>query len=116
MNKINSIEQLDALSAKICEMLQVGIDKASVVIPETLQQIVAWTLYKNATISLFLIAIIALLAWIMIPLCKKCVSVGDDPIVMMYGTGAGGCFIGKCCSRVRTCGSARGGQTARGSQ
>ena len=93
MNKINSIEQLDALGAKICELLQVGIDKASVVVPETLQQIVAWTLYKNATMSLFLIAIIAVLIWIMIPLCKKCVSSGDNPVVMMYGSGAGVCFI-----------------------
>ena len=94
MEKIESIEQLDALGAKICELLQVGIDKASVVVPETLQQIVAWTLYKNATMSLFLIAIIAVLARIMIPLCKKCVSTADDPVVMMYGAGTGGCFIG----------------------
>ena len=94
MNKINSIEQLDALGAKICELLQVGIDKANTVVPETLQQIVAWTLYNNATTSLFLVALIALLTWIMVPLCKKCVSVGDDPVIMMYGTGAGGCFIG----------------------
>ena len=94
MNKINSIEQLDALGAKICELLQVGIDKANTVVPETLQQIVAWTLYKNATMSLFLIAIIAVLIWIMIPLCKKCISSGDNPVVMMYGTGVSGCFIG----------------------
>ena len=40
MEKIQSIEQLDALGTKICELLQVGIDKASVVVPETLQQIV----------------------------------------------------------------------------
>ena len=51
MEKLESIEQLDALGTKICELLQVGIDKASVVVPETLQQIVAWTLYNNATTS-----------------------------------------------------------------
>ena len=94
MNKINSIEQLDALGVKICEMLQVGIDKANTVVPETLQQIVAWTLYNNAIMSLFLIAIIAVLSWIMIPLCKKCVLNSDNPVIMMYGTGASGCFIG----------------------
>ena len=94
MEKIESIEQLDALGAKICELLQVGIDKASVVIPETLQQIVAWTLYNNATMSLFLVALIALLTWIMISLCKKCLSSDDDPVIMMYCTGAGGCLIG----------------------
>ena len=94
MEKIQSIEQLDALGTKICELLQVGIDKASVVVPETLQQIVAWTLYNNATMSLFLIALITLLTWIMIPLCKKCVSVDDDPVEMMYGGVAVGCFIG----------------------
>lgn len=94
MEKINSIEQLDTLGAKICELLQVGIDKASVVIPETLQQIVAWTLYNNAATSLFLVALIILLTRIMIPLYKKCVSVDDDPIVMMYGGGACVCLIG----------------------
>lgn len=94
MNKINSIEQLDALGVEICEMLQVGIDKANTVVPETLQQMVAWTLYNNAILSLFLIAIIAVLSWIMISLCKKCVSSGDNPVVMMYGAGAAGCFIG----------------------
>lgn len=41
MEKIESIEQLDALGVKICEMLQVGIDKANTVVPETLQQMVA---------------------------------------------------------------------------
>lgn len=95
MEKINSIEQLDALGVKICELLQVGIDKASIVVPETLQQIVAWTLYKNATISLLLIVIIVMLAWIMIPLCKKCVSAAvDDPDIIMYGVGTSGCFTG----------------------
>lgn len=93
MEKIESIEQLDALGTKICELLQVGIDKASVVVPETLQQIVAWTLYNNATTSLFLVALIALLSWIMISLCKKCVWDSDNPVVMMYGAGAVGCFI-----------------------
>lgn len=94
MEKIQSIEQLDALGVKICELLQVGIDKANTVVPETLQQIVAWTLYNNATTSLFLIAIIAVLIWIMIPLCKKSVLNTDNPVVMMYGTGAVGCFMG----------------------
>lgn len=93
MEKIESIEQLDALGVKICEMLQVGIDKANTVVPETLQQMVAWTLYNNAIMSLFLMAVIAVLIWIMIPLCKKCVSSGDNPVVMMYGAGVAGCFI-----------------------
>ena len=51
MEKIESIEQLDALGAKICELLQVGIDKASIVIPETLKQIVAWQIWENAALS-----------------------------------------------------------------
>lgn len=93
MEKIESIEQLDSLGTKICELLQVGIDKANTG-SEPLQQIVAWTLYNNATTSLFLVALIALLTWIMIPLCKKCVPIGDDPVVMVYGTGAGVCLIG----------------------
>lgn len=51
MEKIQSIEQLDALGVKICELLQVGIDKANTVVPETLQQIIAWILWENAALS-----------------------------------------------------------------
>lgn len=58
MEKIQSIEQLDALSAKICELLQVGIDKASVVVPETLQQIVAWQMWNNGTLSILSFVVI----------------------------------------------------------
>lgn len=58
MEKIQSIEQLDALGAKICELLQVGIDKASVVIPETLQQIATWILWENAAQSVVCILVI----------------------------------------------------------
>lgn len=47
MEKIQSVEQLDALGAKICELLQVGIDKANTVVPETLQQIVAWQMWSS---------------------------------------------------------------------
>lgn len=38
MEKIESVKQLDELGIKICEMLQVGIDKANVILPETFQQ------------------------------------------------------------------------------
>lgn len=58
MEKIESIEQLDALGVKICEMLQVGIDKASIVVPETLQQIVAWQMWNNGTLSILSFVVI----------------------------------------------------------
>lgn len=96
MNKINSIEQLDALGTKICELLQVGIDKASIVVPDTLQQIVAWTLYKNATTSIILVAVIAVLGWITISLSKKFVSEFkklDGSMIIPYGSGVGVCFL-----------------------
>ena len=96
MEKINSIEQLDALGAKICELLQVGIDKASVVVPETLQQVVAWTLYKNATMSVMLVIIIAVLGCMTISLSKKFVSnfeEFDDPMIIIYGVGTGVCVL-----------------------
>lgn len=95
MEKIQSIEQLDALGVKICEMLQVGIDKANTVVPETLQQIVAWTLYKNATMSLMLVIIIAVLGCITISLLKKFASTFekfDDPTIILYGVGVTVCF------------------------
>lgn len=55
MEKIQSIEQLDALGTKICELLQVGIDKANTVVPETLQQIVAWQIWGNASMSVVIV-------------------------------------------------------------
>lgn len=58
MEKIQSIEQLDALGVKICELLQVGIDKASIVVPETLQQIVAWEIWNNGTLSILSFVVI----------------------------------------------------------
>lgn len=61
MGKIQSIEQLDALGVKICEMLQVGIDKANIVIPETLQQIVAWQMWENASMFVVLVLFVIIL-------------------------------------------------------
>ena len=58
MEKMNSMEQLDALGAKICELLQVGINKASVVVPETLQRIVAWEIWNNGTLSILSFVVI----------------------------------------------------------
>lgn len=58
MEKIESIEQLDALGVKICEILQVGIDKANTVVPETLQQIVAWQMWNNGTLSILSFVVI----------------------------------------------------------
>ena len=86
MEKIESIEQLDALGVKICEMLQVGIDKANTVVPETLQQIVAWEIWRNAIVSIFLVAFIVALIRIIVPLCKKVILDIDDvaPHTLIY--------------------------------
>lgn len=89
MNKINSIEQLDALGVKICEMLQVGIDKANTVVPETLQQIVAWEIWGNAITSIILLAIIVALIRIIVPLGKGVISAfanNDEAFVIRIWT------------------------------
>ena len=44
MEKIQTIEQLDKVGVKICEMLNVSIDKASVILPETFQQFIYFTI------------------------------------------------------------------------
>lgn len=87
MEKIESIEQLDALGVKICEMLQVGIDKANTVVPETLQQIIAWEIWGNAIASIFLAIVIAALIRIIVPLCKRFISdvVNDDGAFIIRG-------------------------------
>lgn len=86
MEKIESIEQLDALGVKICELLQVGIDKANTVVPDTLQQIVAWEIWRNAIVSIFLVAFIVALIRIIVPLCKKVIRDIDDvaPHTLIY--------------------------------
>ena len=48
MDKIQTIEQLDKVGLKICEMLNVSIDKASVIIPETFQQFIYFTIASDA--------------------------------------------------------------------
>lgn len=89
MEKINSIEQLDALGEKICEMLQVGIDKASVVIPETLQQIVAWEIWNNGTLSI-LSFIVIIISFILIKHFSKKFSESVDKDGNLIGTARGG--------------------------
>ena len=87
MEKIESIEQLDALGVKICEMLQVGIDKANTVVPETLQQMVAWEIWGNAIASIFLAIVIVALIRIIVPLCKRFISdvANDDEAFILRG-------------------------------
>ena len=77
MENINSIEQLDALGAKICEMLQVGIDKANIVVSETLQQIVAWQMWNNGILSI-LSFIVIIISFILIKHFSKKFSEGID--------------------------------------
>lgn len=87
MEKIESIEQLDALGVKICEMLQVGIDKTNTVVPETLQQIVAWKIWGNAIASIFLAIVIVALIRIIVPLCRRFISdvANDDEAFILRG-------------------------------
>ena len=87
MEKIQSIEQLDALGVKICELLQVGIDKANTVVPETLQQIVAWQIWGNVITSIILLAITVALIRIIVPLCKRFISdfANDDEAFIIRG-------------------------------
>lgn len=87
MEKIESIQQLDALGVKICEMLQVGIDKANTVVPETLQQIVAWEIWGNAITSIFFAIVIVALIRIIVPLCRRFISdvASDDEAFVIRG-------------------------------
>ena len=95
MEKIESIQQLDALGVKICEMLQVGIDKANTAVPETLQQIVAWQIWGNAITSIFLAIVIVALIRILVPLCKRFISdvVNDDGAFIVRGAVIVVCFV-----------------------
>lgn len=88
MEKIQSIEQLDALGVKIYELLQVGIDKANIVVPETLQQIAAWALWGNtieSIICMFLIIISVIAAKRNFEAFSKPFAMENDFIEIMRG-------------------------------
>lgn len=77
-NNLTTVEQLDALSAKICELLQVNADKAETVVPETLQQIVALEFYNNLVLSIVLTLISFLLCYVIVRLVRKIFIEGDS--------------------------------------
>lgn len=62
MDKIQTIEQLDKVGLKICEMLNVSIDKASTFIPETFQQYIQYVIATEA-ILLILLPITIFACW-----------------------------------------------------
>ena len=62
MDKIQTIEQLDKVGLKICEMLNVSIDKASIFIPETFQQYIQYVIVTDAFL-LILFPIIIFACW-----------------------------------------------------
>lgn len=95
MEKIESIEQLDALGAKICELLQVGIDKANTVVPETLQQIVAWQIWGNASMSVIIVLFNIVLLNIVKQTSKNFVS-GFDKDDELIGVGRGAVVVLGC--------------------
>lgn len=62
MDKIQTIEQLDKVGVKICEMLNVSIDKASTIIPETFQQYIQYVIVTDVFL-LMLFPIIIFVCW-----------------------------------------------------
>lgn len=62
MNKIQTLEQLDKVGLKICEMLNVSIDKASTFIPETFQQYIQYVIATDVLL-LILFPIIIFVCW-----------------------------------------------------
>lgn len=62
MDKIQTIEQLDKVGLKICEMLNVSIDKASIILPETFQQFIYFTIASDA-LEMILLPICLFIMW-----------------------------------------------------
>lgn len=62
MDNIQTIEQLDKVGLKICEMLNISIDKASTFIPETFQQYIQYVIVTDAFL-LILFPIIIFTCW-----------------------------------------------------
>lgn len=64
MDKIQTIEQLDKVGLKICEMLNVSIDKASIILPETFQQFIQFTIASDA-LDLILLPLGIFVMWLL---------------------------------------------------
>lgn len=62
MDKIQTLEQLDKVGLKICEMLNVSIDKASIILPETFQQFIQFTIASDA-LELILLPLGIFIMW-----------------------------------------------------
>ena len=62
MDKIQTIEQLDEVGLKICEILNASIDKASVILPETFQQFIYFTIALDA-LEMILLPICLFIIW-----------------------------------------------------
>lgn len=61
MKEIQTIEQLDKVGTKICELLNVSIDKAGIVIPETMQQYINYTICVDSILLTIMTIILILI-------------------------------------------------------
>lgn len=93
-NNLTTVEQLNALNAKICELLQVNADKAETVVPETLQQIVALELYNNLALFIVLTLISFLLCYVIVKLVHKVFIEGEYPEQAVFIVMLGGAIFG----------------------
>lgn len=61
MKEIQTLEQLDKVGTKICELLNVSIDKAGIVIPETMQQYINYTICVDSILLTIMTIILILI-------------------------------------------------------
>lgn len=61
MKEIQTIEQLDKVGTKICELLNVSINKAGIVIPETMQQYINYTICVDSILLTIMTIILILI-------------------------------------------------------
>lgn len=85
MEKIQTIEQLDKVGIKICEMLNIGIDKASLVLPETMQQFINYTIVSNSIICFLSFIFIGLIVSAILKIKDSFPAEADDPLICIGG-------------------------------
>lgn len=85
MEKIQTIEQLDKVGIKICEMLNMGIDKASLVLPETMQQFIYYTIVSNSVICFLSLIVLGFLVFAYLQIRKSFPKEIDDPFICVGG-------------------------------
>lgn len=89
MKETQTLEQLDKIGTKFCELINANVDKANTIVPETIQQYINYTICIDSAL-LFIVTVISVIIGIGIWKVKNSDALNDGVIV---GFGVCGLFM-----------------------